>query len=147
MTIPVRAVALVALGWMAGCKGHEFHPPDEQAKVAQADSLYSPALFDTIQWATDSARVEEGNEVFAAKCDRCHGPLGEGGTEYARQQKLEVPSLVRDDWPYGEDHDAVRHRIFTGHPKGMPIWGMSDLTLRDIDAVTSYVIEVLRAER
>ena len=50
------------------------------------------------------------------------------------------------DWPYA-DHDAVRHRIFTGHPAGMPIWGMSSLTLREIDAVTAYVVEVLRTRQ
>ncbi len=131
---------------LAGCQEHEFHPPDQGERVAAADSAYSPAMFDSIKWASDSARVEEGNEVFAARCDRCHGPLGEGGTDYAREQGLEVPSLVRADWPYA-DHDAVRHRIFTGHPAGMPIWGMSSLTLREIDAVTAYVVEVLRTRQ
>ncbi|HET9439880.1 MAG TPA: c-type cytochrome [Longimicrobiales bacterium] len=132
---------------LAGCKGHEFHPPDKEAQVAQADSLYAPALFDSIQWPSDSARVNVGNEVYAAKCDKCHGPLGEGGTEYAASQKLDVPSLVRPDWEYGNDHDKVRHRVFTGHPDGMPIWGVGNLTPREIDAVTAYVIGTLRASR
>lgn len=131
---------------LVGCQEHEFHPPDQAAQVAAADSAYSPAMFDSIKWATDSARIEEGNEVYAARCDRCHGALGDASTDYAREQKLEVPSLVRADWPY-QDHDAVRRRIFTGHPAGMPIWGMSSLSLREIDAATAYVVEVLRAQR
>jgi mono/diheme cytochrome c family protein len=139
----MRSVVSALVLVVAGCQEHEFHPPDQATRVAAADTLYSPAMFDSIKWASDSARIEEGNEVFAARCDRCHGTLGEGGTDYAREQKLEVPSLVRADWPY-QDHDAVRHRIFTGHPAGMPIWGMSNLTLREIDAVTAYVMEVLR---
>jgi mono/diheme cytochrome c family protein len=139
----IRRVVFIGLWAAVGCQEHEFHPPDRGAQVAAADSAYAPAMFDSIKWATDSARVAEGNEVWAARCDRCHGLLGQGGTEYARTQGLEVPSLVRPAWPY-TDHDAVRRRIFTGHPAGMPIWGMSDLSLREIDAVTAYVVEVIR---
>ena len=140
-----RCVWVLMLGLVA-CQEHEFHPPDRAERVAAADSVYTPAMFDSIKWSNDSVRVAEGNEVFAARCDRCHGTLGEGGTEYGRGQALEVPSLIREDWPYA-DHDAVRRRIFTGHPAGMPIWGMSDLSLREIDAVAAYVIEVLREGR
>jgi mono/diheme cytochrome c family protein len=129
---------------LAACKGHEFEPPDRAQQVAQADSLYSTAMFDSIQWASDSVRIQEGNEVYAGKCDKCHGPLGEGGTDYAHSQELEVPSLTRADWPYGSDHDAVRRRIFTGHPEGMPTWGVAHLTAREIDAAAAYVLQILR---
>jgi mono/diheme cytochrome c family protein len=144
MSVLTRVCVLGAALLLVGCQEHEFHPPDQEARVAHADSLYAPAMFDSIKWTSDSLRVSEGNEVYAARCDRCHGPLGAGGTDYAREQQLEVPSLVRADWPYA-DHDAVRKRIFTGHPAGMPIWGMSNLSLREIDAVAAYVLEVLRA--
>ncbi|HEY0672787.1 MAG TPA: c-type cytochrome [Longimicrobiales bacterium] len=140
-----QAALMASAVILGGCKGHEFHPPDKEAQVSQADSLYSPALFDSIDWPSDSVRVLEGNEVYAAKCDKCHGPLGEGGTEYAQSQELEVPSLVRADWEYGNNHDAVRRRVFTGHPAGMPTWGVAHLTPREIDAVTAYVITTLRS--
>ena len=131
----------------AGCKGHEFHPPNKEERVAQADSIYPSMRFDTIQWASDSMRLAMGNEVYAAKCDKCHGPTGEGGTEYAKSQHLEPKSLVRADWPYGTDREAVRRRIFTGHSDGMPTWGVgTGVTPRDIDAVASYIVERLRPE-
>ncbi|HEY0304363.1 MAG TPA: c-type cytochrome [Longimicrobiales bacterium] len=138
-------IAIVMVG--AGCKGHEFHPPSQEERVAQADSLYATMRFDTVHWASDSARLAMGNEVYAAKCDKCHGPTGEGGTEYAQSQHLEPKSLVRSDWEYGDDREAVRRRIFTGHPAGMPTWGVGkDITPREIDAVTSYIMERLRPE-
>lgn len=138
-------IVLVAVIAVTACQEHEFHPPDQEARVAQADSLYQTVRFDTVQWPTDSARVTEGNNVYAVHCDKCHGPLGQGGTDYAKEQNLEVPSLVRENWPF-KDHDAVRRRIFTGHPAGMPTWGVARLTPRDIDAVAAYVVERLRAD-
>lgn len=138
---------LLAVLVMAGCKGHEFHPPDEEAKVAQADSLYAAMRFDTVQWQSDSLRLAMGNEVYAAKCDKCHGPTGEGNTAYAKSQNLAPKSLVRADWEFGDDREAVRRRIFTGHPAGMPTWGVGkNITPREIDAVTSYIMEGLRPE-
>lgn len=130
----------------AACEKHEFEPPDREARVAQADSLYAPALFDTIAWESDSARVFEGNNVFAAECRTCHGPTGEGGTQYAADRNLQVPSLVRAEWPYGDDVEAVRHRIFTGHPAGMPTWGVAGISPREIDAVAWYIVHQLRPE-
>jgi mono/diheme cytochrome c family protein len=131
---------------IAGCKGHEFHPPDRSRQVARADSLYAKLNFDTIQWPSDSLRIATGNEVYASHCDKCHGPTGQGETEYAREQELEPPSLVRTEWAYGDDREAVRRRIFVGHPAGMPTWGVANLKPREIDAVTSYLMEVLRPE-
>lgn len=140
----MRRFALILLPvTLAGCKGHEFHPPDKAQQVAEADSLYSPALFDSIQWTSDAERLELGNEVYARKCDKCHGPTGAGGTDYAREQNLNVPSLLREDWPIANDREAVRRRIFTGHEKGMPIWGIAGITPREIDAVAAYVVEQL----
>ena len=143
---PFSALALVAVLFTA-CEKHEFHPPDRDAQVAEADSVYTPAIFDTVTWVSDSARAFEGNNVFAAHCRKCHGTTGEGGTEYAGERELEVPSLVRADWPYGADVDSARHRIFSGHPAGMPTWGIAGITPREIDAVAYYVVKVLRPEQ
>lgn len=145
----MRAIALLgpaALVLLAACEKHEFEPPDRAAQVAQADSLYSPALFDTIAWPSDSARAFDGNNVYAAECRKCHGTVGEGGTEYAAERGLTVPSLTRADWPYGDDIEAVRQRIFSGHPAGMPTWGVAGITPREIDAVSFYIVHSLRPE-
>ena len=137
--------ALIVLAVLA-CSDHEFHPPSEAEKVARADSMYSPALFDTIAWSSDSARVHTGNLVFADECRRCHGPLGRGGTDYAEEAGLTVPSLVEEDWAYADQIDSVRHRVFVGHAGGMPNWGSGQLTPRQIDAAVAYILKQLRPE-
>jgi mono/diheme cytochrome c family protein len=135
---------LVAVATLAACEEKRFDPPDRAAQVAQADSIYTPAMFDTIAWADDADRLFMGNDVFAAHCRRCHGPFGEGNTAYAAERGIDVPSLVEPDWEYEGDHDAVRRRIFAGHPDGMPVWGMGGITPREIDAVAGYILEQLR---
>jgi len=147
--MPGRAAALAAglVVLLGACDKHEFQPPSRQKQVAQADSLYSSALFDTIAWPSDSARTFEGNNVYATHCRKCHGWEGEGGqTAYAKSRGLNPPSLVRADWQYGSDVDAVRRRIFEGHPAGMPTWGVAGITPREIDAVAHYIVDDLRPE-
>jgi mono/diheme cytochrome c family protein len=137
----VATVVLLA----AACEKHEFEPPDRAARVAEADTLLTPETFDTVTWTDDSERAFEGNNVYAARCRSCHGYLGDGDTDYAREHDLAVPSLVRADWPY-EDVGEVRRIIFIGHPAGMPTWGVAGITPREIDAVAYYLVNVLRPE-
>lgn len=139
---------LAALGILlvGACTEHEFHPPDRNAQVAQADSAFSMAAFDSVTWSTDSVRALDGNVVYSTYCRNCHGPLGGGDTEYARSRDLDVPSLVREDWRFADSRDSVLHRIFVGHAAGMPTWGVAGITPREMDAVTYYVTEVLRPE-
>lgn len=140
-------LAILALAWLgAACGDHEFQPPSEEVRVERADSLFVPALFDTVTWTSDSARIQAGNLVFADECRRCHGPLGRGDTEYAEENDLVVPSLVEADWPYAEDVDSARYRIFVGHRGGMPNWGVGRLTPRQIDAAAAYILRQLRPE-
>lgn len=143
-----RSAAFLALviALASGCESHEFHPPDRAERVAEADSLYASETFDTITWSSRAERIQAGNLVFADECRRCHGPLGRGDTEYVRAQELDVPSLVEPDWPYGDDLDAVRRRIFTGHVSGMPTWGIGALSPRQIDAAAFYIVHQLRPE-
>jgi mono/diheme cytochrome c family protein len=146
----VRAYHVVVLASVlaatAACDNkHHFEPPSRAARVSAADTVLTPETFDTIAWPSDSARAFEGNNVFAAHCRACHGYLGQGDTEYARTYHIPVPSLVRADWPYA-DLPAVRHRIFTGHPSGMPTWGVAGIQPREIDAVAYYLLNVLRPE-
>ncbi|MGD8276687.1 MAG: cytochrome c [Gemmatimonadota bacterium] len=137
------AACLLASG---ACQKHEFEPPDRDQRIAQAEAQYAIADFDSIQWDSDSARSINGNIVYSSTCRRCHGSLGEGGTEYARSRDLDVPSLIGPEWNYDHDIEAVRHQIFVGHSTGMPTLGVASLTLREIDAVAWYTINVLRPD-
>jgi len=140
-TLGIAGVILL----LVGCESEGYEPPPEERRIELADSLYSPALFDTITWESDQERIEAGNLVYADSCRRCHGPVGEGGPARVAGREFSVPSLVRPDWPF--DHiAAVRQRTFTGHTGGMPSWGISRLTPREIDAVAFYLIEQLRPE-
>lgn len=131
---------------VAACGDHEFHPPSEEAQEARADSVYDPVIFDTLTWSSTSARIQQGNLVFADQCRRCHGPLGRGGTDYARVNELQVPSLVERDWPMAGRIDSVRYEIFVGHGKGMPNWGVGRLSPRQIDAAAFYILHQLRPD-
>jgi mono/diheme cytochrome c family protein len=150
MSMRRRAVgplaASLAMVLSGACSEKTFDPPDRDAQVAQADSAFSMSLFDSIDWASDTVRAFDGNVVYATYCRNCHGPLGAGGTEYARNRQLEVPSLVQQDWRLADSRDSILHRIFVGHASGMPTWGVAGITLREMDAVTYYVTEVLRPE-
>jgi mono/diheme cytochrome c family protein len=141
----VLAVALAAAG-LTACQDHEFHPPPAEERVSSADSMYSPALFDSVTWESPEARVEAGNLVFADECRRCHGAVGRGDTEYAEGQELDVPSLVEADWELAGDLEEVRRRVFIGHITGMPSWGLNRLEPRQIDAAAFYIMEQLRPE-
>ncbi|HUG40767.1 MAG TPA: c-type cytochrome [Longimicrobiales bacterium] len=142
----IRVLGVAAAVLLGGCEEHEFHPPDRAERVAAAESVYSAAAFDSVTWASIAERRDAGNLVYADECRRCHGPYGRGDTEYARGRELRVPSLVRPDWPEGDDVDAVRRRVFVGHPAGMTSWGIGHLTLRQIDAAAFYIAAQLRPE-
>lgn len=146
MLRPLTALlTLLVLPFAGACEKHEFEPPSRAERMIAADSLITTELFDTIAWESEQARAFEGNNAYAAHCRTCHGYLGAGDTDYARQYDIDVPSLVRADWPYA-DVEAMRRRIFTGHPAGMPTWGVAGITPREIDAVAHYILHVLRPE-
>lgn len=130
----------------AGCQKHEFPPPDREQRVLDAEAVFAEISFDSIAWESDSARVIEGNIVYASTCRRCHGTLGEGGTDYARNRNLDVPSIVGPARPPYDDVPGIRHSIFVGHMAGMPTFGISTLTFREIDAAAWYIVHVLRPD-
>lgn len=139
------AALLVAALLPAACEKPEYERPPRDEQVAQADSILTMEAFDTLTWAGDAERAQAGNNVYAAKCRSCHGPMGRADTDYARERNLDVPSLVREDWPY-QNILAVRRVIFIGHEDGMPTFGVAGITPREIDAVAFYLLEVLRPE-
>lgn len=131
---------------LGGCGKHDFLPPPAEERVEEAKTLYSPALFDSIAWSDEEEYAIQGAVVFASECRKCHGLMGEGGTDYAAERKLEVPSLVEAGWEYDGDLEVLRHGIFVGHPEGMPTWGVAGITPREIDAVAHYILTSLRPE-
>lgn len=139
-------VACLVAGGLVGCGEYEFHPPDREAQVADAAADFSLETYDTVTWASDSIRALEGSVVWSSQCRDCHGPLGRGETAYAENRGLDIPSLVDTDWRYAGQRDSVLFRIHSGHADGMPTWSVARITAREIDAVTHYLLEVLRPE-
>jgi mono/diheme cytochrome c family protein len=144
----LRAVTagVILLGGVTACKGHEFHPPDRDERVAAALAEFEILRFDTISWENDPARLQAGNEVYATTCRRCHGTVGEGQTDYARTRNLDVPSLVEAEWQWSDSLAALRRQVYTGHAAGMPTFSLSGVTPREIDAVSAYIIYQLRPD-
>jgi len=128
------------------CGDYEFEPPDREAQVAEAGAAFSIETYDTVSWTSDSVRALQGSVVWSAQCRNCHGPMGAGDTEYAAEQRLEVPSLVEAEWAYATARDSVLYRIHSGHAAGMPTWSVAGISPREIDAVTHYLMKVLRPE-
>jgi mono/diheme cytochrome c family protein len=140
------AVALAMVVAVAACEKPHFEPPDRAERVDEASAAFTMALFDSIAWPSDSIRALDGNVVYSTYCRNCHGSLGRGGTDYALERDLDVPSLVAPDWRYAEERDSVLHRIYAGHVEGMPTWGVAGISPREMDAVTHYLMDVLRPE-
>lgn len=140
----LRRTALLFVLVATGC-GHDFEPPDRAERVREAAATFDAAAFDSITWESDSIREFQGNEVYAEKCRRCHGPLGRGVTDYAKEQGLDVPSLVERDWPLAS-LDSLRRTVYVGHEEGMPVYGSGGIGIREIDAVASYVLYTLRPD-
>lgn len=144
------AVALVVSGLLVlgACGGEseaEIEARRAQAErdsIAMADSMFNPAVFDTVKWENADARLERGALVWRTSCEKCHGAGGQGGGELAQQFELEVPPLALDT----TDVAGIRRAIFVGHEGAMPEWGLHGLKYRDIDAVTAKIIELLKAK-
>jgi mono/diheme cytochrome c family protein len=117
----------------------------QEDSVMMAAEMYSEAAFDTIAWETFEAAHERGEVVFRFSCRKCHGEegLGDGGF-VQRGDTLRPPNFHAEDWRFAEDRPGLRKQIFTGTAKGMPHWGFYGLKYRDIDAVATYIQEVLR---
>ena len=145
MTRGPPLVLLVVACASAACAEQEFEPPDRGARVERAASAFSVAIFDTVAWEDEAAQLTEGNTIYAEECRRCHGQLGRGGTDYARERNLTVPTLVAPEWRLDEP-DSLRRMIYVGHESGMPVFGDGDLTPRQIDATAAYLLRTLRPE-
>ena len=151
----MRAVSVVTLMVsgaliVGACAGGESETERqarmEQAQrdsVAMADSMFDASVFDTLTWESPEARLQRGGVVYRASCEKCHGPEGRGGGEYAVQMELEVPSLAAD----AMEVEAIRRGTFVGHEGAMPEWGLVGLKYRDIDAAAAYITRVLGGQQ
>jgi len=112
----------------------------------EAARHYQPAAFDTVEFSSEYARAERGRVVYEHSCARCHGTDGSEIGPYAREEGMEVDSMSALLRPYGGDIPSVRRAIFVGHAYGMPAWGLTELSPRDVDAVAFFIEERLIRE-
>jgi cbb3-type cytochrome c oxidase subunit III len=82
----------------------------------------------------DNKLLENGYIQFQLRCARCHGDNLDGG--------LEGPSLIDNEWIYGNTAESIHRVITLGIPsKGMPAWG-NQLQEEDIKALTAVIINL-----
>jgi mono/diheme cytochrome c family protein len=133
-----------------GCAAGETQADKEEAirqarveSVALAEQRFDPTVFDTLTWENDDVRLQRGALVWRSSCEKCHGGRGAGDGAAAEQFGVQVPSFLAPDWAYAGDLDGIRKRIYVGHANGMPSWGLHGLKYRDVDAVASYINQVV----
>lgn len=141
--LPLTALALAA------CAGDAPEPADDAAQPAavMAAAVIDPALFDSIAWPGPREAVGRGATVYAYSCAKCHGDRGAGNGGYQLQGRvLRPPSFRTVDWRFADDLEGLREAIYAGNDRGMPHWGDAGLAARDIDAVSRYIMDGLRAD-
>jgi mono/diheme cytochrome c family protein len=131
---------------LAACSSGE----PEQAAVAEQDSVamaleqYSPALFDTITWATDTAQTNRGAVVWQFSCRKCHGDVGRGDARMVVEgDTLVTPDFHAPGWRFATDREGLLKYIYSGNDRRMPHWGMEGLKPRDVAAVATYIQTML----
>lgn len=83
------------------------------------------------EFAKDTARVDEGKQVFATTCASCHGQNAEG---------LVGPNLTDKFWIHGNKPTEIAKAVTDGFAdKGMPPWG-AILGPEKVRKVTAYVL-------
>ncbi len=145
-----RAIpVLVSVAWLGALACQS----GEQAGLSRADSVsvalltFDETVFDTIAWPSGAAMLERGQTVFEISCQKCHGAAGAGDGSFVLDgETLSPPSWLEGDWRLTNRPIRLRRYIFSGSAAGMPYWGLVGLNYRDIDAVASYILQVLRPE-
>ena len=133
-------LATAALGVACETQEREEPRPTQEEEVAHATEAYDPAVFDTVRWASDSAAVDRGRDIFKWACAECHGPEGFGdGGRVIDGDTIRPPSFHAADWSYADDPDALHEKVFVGNTLGMPHWGLRQMRPRDIVAVEKYI--------
>ena len=125
---------------VAACEPQEEERPSDAEETATAAQEYDPAAYDSVTWASDSAAIARGRDIFNWVCAECHGEqgLGDGG-RVIDGDTIRPPSFQREDWAYADDPDALHRKVFVGNTLGMPHWGLRQMRPRDIVAVERYI--------
>lgn len=103
----------------------------EMAQVS-AVAAYVRSLSGQQLSEADQARLEVGQDVFAANCAACHGEEGKGMVEVG------APDLTDSHWIYGGDAQSVFTTIYSGRQGHMPHW-QGRLSPVDIKILALYV--------
>jgi mono/diheme cytochrome c family protein len=80
-----------------------------------------------------AAGAPEGKTVFAAKCQACHGPGGEGKASIAKMYNVEMHALGSKEIQAKSDAE-LKKTITTGQGKMKPVAGLSDKQVEDVIA-------------
>jgi mono/diheme cytochrome c family protein len=80
--------------------------------------------------------LNKGKSVFAANCQKCHGPTGLGNGPDA-DPKAKPANLTQSNADVNPD-GVLYYKIWNGHTKAMPAF-KSKLTKPDVWAVVEYV--------
>ncbi len=122
----IELLLVAALG-LAGCH-HSAAPPEPQFTASQTDvgdvidSALDPGVDHSLatvdpraaQYYNNLTAVQTGKLLFGQyNCSGCHSNGG-GGMG---------PSLMDDEWIYGDRLEQIHQTIVQGRPNGMPAWG------------------------
>jgi mono/diheme cytochrome c family protein len=136
--IPAAANEAQAREVISGGGPHETMPV--WGEILTQDQLAALASY-TMQ-AASGAPLEEGQRLFAQYCSTCHGDLGEGGPNPARQGDIIAPISSRE-YLQTRDDATLRAVIAQGQPNfGMSPFGTAfggPLDDEDIDAIVAYM--------
>lgn len=146
-----RIAPLVLVVAIIACKpaqSKDAAAPTATDTVDAALAQFNPSAFDTVRWASDSLRLARGADVFKWACSECHGPQGHGdGGKVVNGDTLRPPDFHDAGWRLAGNRTEVRRKVYTGNVRGMPHWGLRHMELRDVDAVSDYVLTVLHTQK
>jgi len=80
-----------------------------------------------------SAGAPEGEAVFTAKCQACHGPKGEGKAAIAKMFSVEMRHLSSHEVQAKSDAE-IKQIITAGKGKMKPVAGLTDKQIADVIA-------------
>ncbi len=122
--LPILAAAtlLVGCGHRAQASSVPSSVPTTSTAADVIDSALDPGVDHSLvsvdpraaQYYDNAQAVQDGKRLFAAfNCNGCHSNGG-GGMG---------PSLMDDEWIYGDRLEQIHQSIVQGRPNGMPSWG------------------------
>ncbi len=141
----IRVTAVLGIVAVLGaCGSQQEEPADQLNTTAAAEQEYDPTAYDTVTWASDSAAVARGRDIFKWVCAECHGETGHGdGGRVIDGDTLRPPDFHQNNWRFANDPEGLHRQVFVGNTLGMPHWGLRQMRPRDIVAVERYIREEL----